>query len=141
MRFDPALPIAAVTLWSPPGRETAAEAVAAGRLDAGVAAENGYRSVLVSQLAAPELAVLAASAALAAAQWDPATVDLVVHAWTYYQGHDFWSAPHFVAHGIGAARAVPVGVQQMCNGGAAAVEVAAARLLADPDVARAVVTT
>ena len=142
MRIEPALRIAAVTAWLPARRETAAEAVAAGLLDPDVAADNGYHAVSVSdELAAPELAVRAAADALSAAGWDPATVDLVVHAWTYYQGHDFWSPPHFVAHGIGALRAVPIGVQQMCNGGAAAIEVAAARLLADPTVSRAVVTT
>ena len=142
MRFDPPLPVAAVALWLPPQRVSAADAVAAGRLDAGDAAGNGYLAVPVSKdLAAPEMAVLAAGSALSAAGWDPATVDLVVHAWTYYQGHDFWSPPHFVARGIGAERALPLGVQQMCNGGAAAIEVAATRLLADPAVSRAVVTT
>lgn len=142
MRFDPPLPIAAVTSWLPPGRDTVADAVAAGRLDAETAAAEGYTSTSVSaDLAAPELAVLAATDALATAGWDPATVDLVVHAWTYHQGHDFWSPPHFVADRIGARCAIPVGVQQMCNGGAAAIEVAASRLLADPAVTRAVVTT
>jgi 3-oxoacyl-[acyl-carrier-protein] synthase III len=142
MRFEPALSIAAATLWLPPTRETAEEAIAAGRLDQDTAAAHDYLAVSVSEdLAAPELAVLAAGEALATAGWQASTIDLVVHAWTYYQGHDFWSAPHFVAHRVGAAHAVPIGVQQMCNGGAAAVEVAATRLLADPAVARALVTT
>jgi 3-oxoacyl-[acyl-carrier-protein] synthase-3 len=142
VRFDPPLPIDAVTVWLPPARESAADAVAAGRLEAADAADNGYLAVsVVEDLAAPEMAVLAARAALAAARWQAAAVDLLVHAWTYYQGHDFWSPPHFVAHHAGAARAVPLGVQQMCNGGAAAVEVAATRLLVDPAVVRAVVTT
>lgn len=142
MRFDPGLPVAAVSCWLPPRRETAAEAIADGRLDADHAAKQGYVAATVSdELAPPEMAVLAATAALADAGWDPAAVDLVLHASTYYQGHDFWSPAHFVADRIGARRAVPVGVQQMCNGGAAAVELAAARLLADPATTRAVVTT
>jgi 3-oxoacyl-[acyl-carrier-protein] synthase III len=142
VRFEPALSIAAAALWLPPARETAEDAIAAGRLDPDTAAAKGYLAVPVSEeLAAPELAVLAADQALATAGWQASTIDLVVHAWTYYQGHDFWSAPHFVAHRVGAVHAVTVGVQQMCNGGAAAVEVAATRLLADPAVARALVTT
>lgn len=141
MRFDPPLPIAAVACWLPQGRETAAFAIADGRLDATHAADQGYLACAVSELAPPEMAVLAATAALDSAGWDPAGVDLLLHAWTYYQGHDFWSPPHFVADRIGATAAIPVGVQQMCNGGAAAVELAAARLLADPSVTRAVVTT
>lgn len=141
MRFTPGLPIAAVSRWLPPLRETAQQAIADGRLDAGHATRQGYQAVAVSHLAPPEMAVLAATAALADAGWDPAEVDLLLHAWTYYQGHDFWSPPHFVADRVGAHRAVPVGIQQMCNGGAAAVEIAATRLLADPTVTRAVVTT
>jgi 3-oxoacyl-[acyl-carrier-protein] synthase-3 len=131
-----------VTLWLPPLRDTADAAVAAGRLSPQDAARIDYLALAVSEtLAAPEMAVRAAGSALTTAGWDPATIDLAVHAWTYYQGHDFWSPPHFVAYGAGARRAVPVGVAQMCNGGVAAVEIAAARLLADPSVARAMVTT
>ncbi len=142
MRFEPGLPVAAVTCWLPPRRETAESAVAAGLLTAEHAAKQGYVATAVSDdLAPPEMAVLAATDALATAGWDAAEVDLVLHAWTYFQGHDFWSPAHFVADRIGARRAVPVGIQQMCNGGAAAVEIAASRLLADPAVTRAVVTT
>jgi 3-oxoacyl-[acyl-carrier-protein] synthase-3 len=68
-------------------------------------------------------------------------VHLLAHSWLYHQGHDFWSAPHYVAHHIGAKHAVPVGIQQTSNGCAAAIEVAASRLVADPAVERAVVTT
>jgi 3-oxoacyl-[acyl-carrier-protein] synthase III len=141
VRFEPPLPIAGVACWLPAERETAAFAVAEGRLDATHAADQGYQACAVSELAPPVMAVLAATAALGSAGWDPATVDLLLHAWTYYQGHDFWSPPHFVADQVGASAAIPVGVQQMCNGGAAAVELAAARLLVDPSVTRAVVTT
>jgi len=142
VRLDPGLPIAAVTCWLPSRRETAAEAIADGRLDAAHATKQGYVAATVSDdLAPPEMAVLAATAALAAAGWDAAEIGLVLHAWTYYQGHDFWSPAHFVADRVGAHRAVPVGVQQMCNGGAAAIEIAAAMLLADPATTRAVVTT
>jgi 3-oxoacyl-[acyl-carrier-protein] synthase-3 len=66
---------------------------------------------------------------------------MVVHAWTYHQGHDFWSPAHYVAGQAGAVGAIAVGVQQMCNGGVAAIEIAAARMIADPAVRRCLVTT
>lgn len=142
MRLQPPLPVAAVAAWLPDARQSCAAAVASGLLAADTAAANGFHSVTVSdRLAPPQLAVLAARRALASARWDPATLDLVAHAWTYYQGHDFWSPPHFIASAVGATSAVPVGVQQMCNGGAAAIELAASRLVADSRVSRALVTT
>jgi 3-oxoacyl-[acyl-carrier-protein] synthase-3 len=65
----------------------------------------------------------------------------VLHAWIYHQGHDFWSPPHYLAHQLGADDALPLGIQQMCNGGPAALETAAAWLTADPDAGHALVTT
>lgn len=146
MRLSPPLStplrIAAATLWLPDRRETTEAALAAGRVDEETAARLRYREVAVSRdHAAPEMAVLAATDALAAAGWDGSDLGMVAHAWTYHQGHDFWSPAHYVAHRIGASAANAVGVQQMCNGGAAALEVAAARMIADPGVARAAVTT
>ncbi|MEU1071795.1 MULTISPECIES: 3-oxoacyl-ACP synthase [unclassified Streptomyces] len=146
MRLSPPLTtplrIAAATLWLPDRRETTEAALAAGRVDEETATRLGYREVTVSpDHAAPEMAVLAATDALAAAGWDGADLGLVAHAWTYHQGHDFWAPANYVAHHIGASAVPAVGVQQMCNGGAAALEVAAARMIADPSVARAAVTT
>src|SRR5689334_12377422 len=146
MRFSPPLPeppgIAAAVLWLPPGRDTADAAVAAGRTDAETAQRLGYRSLAESaEHAAPEMAVLAASKALAEAGWTGADLDLVVHAWTYHQGHDFWSPPHYVAAQVGAGDALAIGVQQMCNGAAAALEVAATRMATDPGISRCLVTT
>jgi 3-oxoacyl-[acyl-carrier-protein] synthase-3 len=87
------------------------------------------------------MAVLAARQALAEAGCDAMGLALVMHAWTHYQGHDFWSPAHFVAHQIGASRAVAMGLQQMCNGGAAALELAAAWLRANPPARHCLVTT
>ena len=142
MRFSLPPAIAAISAWLPPQRDDAARAVAEGRLDAGTAERLGYRHLAVStEHAAPEMAVLAAGKALAEAGWSGADLDLVVHSWIYHQGHDFWSPPHYVASQVGAHDALAVGVQQMCNGGAAALEVAAARLIADPSLRRCLVTT
>lgn len=146
MRLSPPLDeppgIAAAVLRLPSGRHRAEDAVAAGLLDQETADRLGYRELAVSpDRAAPELAVLAAGKALADAGWDAADLGLTVHAWLYHQGHDFWSAPHFVASGVGAGRATPVGVQQTSNGSVAALEVAAGRLALDPTVGRCLVTT
>lgn len=127
------LGISAVTTWLPSARVSAA--------DAG-AAESGYAEIAVATgVAPPEMAVLAARRALRKAHLDAATVGLVAHAWIYHQGHDFWSPAHYIASELGAHDAQPVGIQQMCNGAGAALEAATARLLADPSVSAAVVTT
>ena len=134
--------IAAAVLWLPPGRDAADTAIADGRIDQHTAGRMGYQELSRSDdQAAPELAVLATRKAMADAGWRPDDVGLLVHAWIYHQGHDLWSPPHYIARAAGLHRALPVGIQQMCNGGAAAVEVATSRMIADPSVTRAVVTT
>jgi 3-oxoacyl-[acyl-carrier-protein] synthase-3 len=134
--------IAASVLWLPSGRDATVEAVAAGRLDEETAERLGYRGLSVCEdRSAPEMAVLAAQKALAEAGWAAEDLKLVIHAWLYYQGHDFWSAPHYVAHHAGARHALPIGVQQTSNAGAAAVELAVGRMCADPAVGRCAVTT
>jgi 3-oxoacyl-[acyl-carrier-protein] synthase-3 len=134
--------IAAVQLWLPPHRDSAATALAAGRLDTETADRLGYLALAESRdRSAPEMAVLAATKGLAEAGWSGDELDLVAHAYTYYQGHDFWAPASYVAHQIGAAEALAIGVQQMCNGGAAALEIAVSRMIADPAVNRCAVTT
>jgi 3-oxoacyl-[acyl-carrier-protein] synthase III len=90
---------------------------------------------------APRLAIDAASAALARASIRVEEVDILVHAWIHHQGHDFWSPAHHIVRELGAIRALPIGVQTMCNGGETGIEIAVARLLCDPDATTAVVTT
>lgn len=87
------------------------------------------------------MAVLAAHTTLTGSSADPLDLGEVLHAWTYFQGHDFWSPAHYVAARIGAENAVPIGIQQMCNGGMAAVDAAAGHLLADPAAGPALITT
>lgn len=136
------MPIAAAVTWLPAERAVVKEAVAAGHVGRADAERNAFAELPVSRhLHAPEMAVEAAAAALDAAGWPAATLGLVLHAWTHHQGHDFWSPAHFVARSIAARAAVPVGIQQMCNGGAVAIELAAAFLQGDPATQRALVTT
>ncbi|MET8583557.1 ketoacyl-ACP synthase III family protein [Streptomyces collinus] len=135
MMTDARITIAAAELWLPDRRESAA--------DVGSTPDKaGYDSVAVSDdIAPPDMAVHAATAALARAGWDGGELDLLLHAWAYHQGHDYWSAPHYVADRLGADRALPIGIQQICNGGGAALQTAAAYLMADPGTNRALVTT
>lgn len=130
MRIE-SIGIAAAELWLPPGRELATTAVAEGRLRAREAADLGHPEVPdAGAEAPPELAVAAATGALKQAGADPADLAVVCHAWMYYQGHDLWSPAHYVAAQLGARDAFPFGVQQVCNGGTAGLELTATRLAA-----------
>jgi 3-oxoacyl-[acyl-carrier-protein] synthase-3 len=135
MRTNARVAVAAATVWLPERRESAT--------DVGSTAEKaGYTSVTVSDEATvPDMAVRAAAAALNGAGWDGADLDLLLHAWAYYQGQDYWSAPHYIADQLEARRALPIGIQQICNGGGAALQTAAAYLLGDPSMGRALITT
>jgi 3-oxoacyl-[acyl-carrier-protein] synthase-3 len=136
------MPIAAAVTWLPTERAAVKEAVAAGHVGRDDAERNAFAELPVSRhLHAPEMAAEAAAAALVAADWPAATLGLVLHAWTHHQGHDFWSPAHFIARRIAAGAAVPIGIQQMCNGGAVAIELAAAFLQGDPATRRALITT
>ncbi len=141
MRIAGRIRIESAAQWLPPHTVTLEEALGNGLLHPEDVEASGYRQLPVStDLAAPEMAVLAAERALRAAGRTAAELSLTAHAWTYFQGHDFWSPAHYVAHRL-SAPAVPFGVQQMCNGGAIALELAVARLLAAGSAGAALVTT
>ncbi|MFF1277283.1 3-oxoacyl-ACP synthase [Streptomyces marokkonensis] len=130
-----------MTTWLPEERETASAMVAAGRITAEESRGLGLTAVPVSGTPAPDMAVRAAERALAASACGPEDVGLVVHGWLYHQGHDFWSPAHYIAARIGARAALPLGVQQMSNAGAAALGVAVDKLTADARLQVALVTT
>ncbi len=131
MRLVEPAGIAAAALWLPRGRSRADDAVREGRLRGRQSRDLGHEEVPDAEdVAPPDMAVRAARTALARAGVEAADLGQTYHAWMYYQGYDLWSPAHYVAHRLGALRAVPVGVQQVCNGGSAAVERAAARLAA-----------
>ncbi|GAA3041389.1 hypothetical protein GCM10010448_24990 [Streptomyces glomeratus] len=141
VRLDSPLGLTA-TAWYPERRQTVEEAVAAGDIDARTARELGYTALPVSEhTAPPDMAVEAATQALTLSGARPDELSLVLHASVHHQGHDAWSAPHYVARRIGAHRAVPIGLLQQCNGGAVGIELAASRLQGDPAAGPALVTT
>jgi 3-oxoacyl-[acyl-carrier-protein] synthase III len=140
MRFDPPLRIAAAALWLPDDCETVIDAVRDSRIEPARAAANGYVQLTVSDIAPPEMAVRAGAAALEDAGFGPEEIGLLVHAWTYYQGQDYWEPVHYVMNELALYSAAPLGVSLGCNGGFAAVEAAACRLLAG-EARTALVTT
>ncbi|MCX4097506.1 ketoacyl-ACP synthase III family protein [Nocardia sp. alder85J] len=133
--------IRAAVTWLPTETEKAATQVAAGLLAPDELDDTGYEELPVSAEAAPELAVRAATAALRSAGVAGADVGLLIHAWTHHQGHDFWAPASFVAAGAGARHALAIGVQQMCNGGGVALELATDHLRGAGRADVAVITT
>ncbi|MCA1655127.1 MAG: ketoacyl-ACP synthase III family protein [Pseudonocardiaceae bacterium] len=129
-------------VWYPADRQTTAEAIAAGDVDRKTANRLGYLELPVStDVAPPDMAVAAGREALARARVPAEQVSMVLHASVHHQGHDAWSAPHYVANELGTDRAVPIGLLQQCNGGAIGIELAATRLQADSKAGPVLVTT
>lgn len=142
MKFGNDLRIKTVTSWFPPDRENVEDAVAAGKLTDSDAERLGVSHLPFSAtLSAPEMAAEAGRAALSRAGWSPSAIGLVLHTWIYHQGHDMWSPPHYVAHAVGAGNATPYGVQQGCNAGSLALQLAGMHLDADPGLGAVLVTT
>ncbi|GAA4214101.1 ketoacyl-ACP synthase III family protein [Microbispora amethystogenes] len=142
MKFGNNLRIKTATSWLPPDCETVEDAVAAGKLAASDVERLGLTQLPVSSgWSGPEMAVAAARDAISRAGWSPSKVGLVLHTWIYHQGHDMWSPPHYVANEVGTPDALSYAVQQGCNGGAMALQVAAMHLAADPGLGAALITT
>ncbi|MEU5580035.1 3-oxoacyl-[acyl-carrier-protein] synthase III C-terminal domain-containing protein [Streptomyces huasconensis] len=141
MRFGTELRIRAVGTWLPDTRDTAVQAMQEDRLAEDTAQRIGVRALPVSDVPAPDMAVRAAQQALARAGWQAQDIDLLIHTWLYYQGHELWSPPHYIANQLGAHHCLPLAIHQGCDGGALALYDAALRLRADPDVRRALVTS
>lgn len=114
----------------PPGVEHSTDAVRSGRITEDECERLGVRSVHAGTEPAPLLAATAARTAAAEAGVAPDRVAHLIHGHTYYQGHDFWSPAHFVAHEAGFGNCVPMSVGQMCNGGAAALSICLDRVRA-----------
>ncbi|WP_181193152.1 ketoacyl-ACP synthase III family protein [Prauserella shujinwangii] len=139
MRFDE-LYLASTGTWLPPRMELA-EAERRGLCERRAVWATGVTSVCVSQSeSGPEMAVRAAREALARADAVP-EVRLVLHASTYFQGHDLWPVASFVQRETVGNRCPAFEVRQMSNGGLAALELAAGHLTAGRGHGSALVTT
>lgn len=124
-----------------PHPTTLDEAERAGMCDRKHVWRTEIKSVCIGTESGPELAAKAAGAALRQAGSRPERVALLLHASTYYQGHDLWSAASYVQRGALGNDCPAIEVRQQSNGGMAALELAAAYLTADPGREQALVTT
>lgn len=125
-----------------PRRVPVEEAVAAGLCDPLMSRRMQMRSVCVSAgESSPEMAARAASQALRQAGSEPDDVGLVLHADTYHQGHDLWAPASYLQRAAVGNACLSVEVRQLSNGGMAALELAAPRLLVDPALHTALLTT
>jgi 3-oxoacyl-[acyl-carrier-protein] synthase-3 len=103
---------------------------------------SDFASVCVSaQESAPEMAAHAARSALRQAACDPEEISLILHANTYYQGHDLWPPALYIQREAVGNRCPAIEIRQMSNGGLAALELAASYLVADSSRSHALVTT
>ncbi|GGZ68234.1 ketoacyl-ACP synthase III family protein [Streptomyces bluensis] len=123
-----------------PPAVTVAEAAGPGRRRALWRTE--VESVRVSRgESGPEMAARAARAALAQSGSAPADIDLVLHATTFYQGHDMWAPASYVQRTALGNTCPAIEVRQMSNGGMAALDLAAGYLAGAPDRSGALITT
>ncbi|MGE5827330.1 MAG: ketoacyl-ACP synthase III family protein [Micromonosporaceae bacterium] len=132
--------VAGVASWLPPR-----EPIGQGRYPPGVQDEYGWESASVA--AADEtvvgMAVRAGRLALTRSGVDPAEVSQLLHAHTWFQGLDLWTASSYIHHALlGENRiAQAIDLNQQCPGGVSALQLAADHLIADPGRRAAIVTT
>lgn len=125
-----------------PPATTLAEAEAAGLCRRRAWWRSEVESVRVSPgESGPEMAARAAGAALAQAGSAPAGIDLLLHATTFYQGHDMWAPASYVQRVALGNTCPAIEVRQMSNGGMAALHLAAGCLAGGTDRSEALITT
>ncbi|MBL1106889.1 3-oxoacyl-ACP synthase [Streptomyces sp. 5-8] len=133
------LSIKAATLWLPPTKQGPAD----GEVGAADLERIGVEELYVApdDIAPPQMAVFAAKTVLETSGVAPSDISCLVHSFSYHQGFDMWSPAHYVAFQSGIIEGLPVNVQQLCNGGGLALQLAAKWLTATPDASAALVTT
>ena len=109
------------------------EVVERGIADLRTVRRSGMRSVCVGERSGPEMAVQAARAALRGSGRVPSDIGVVLHASTWFQGHDLWAPASYVQREAVGNSCLSLEVGQLSNGGMAAMEMAVAWLRADTD--------
>lgn len=102
--------------------------VAAGLVNEQVARRTGITSVAVAEDSGPQMAVRAAREAFAVGGHDPRHCTLHLHASMTYGGYDLWSSASYIQAQLGVKSALGLNVDQLSNGGLAALELAAGHL-------------
>jgi 3-oxoacyl-[acyl-carrier-protein] synthase III len=108
-----------------------AEGIAAGSYDQAEADRTQYTSICIDdKRAAPELAVLAAADAVAAADVVPDDLDAVLYGHGHRLPLDFWNPAGYVAREVGCSSGALMAISGGCAAGVGAVQVACAYLSA-----------
>lgn len=112
--------------YLPNRRETAAEAIAAGRFNEVQRQKTGQRTAAVSSPdrgeTAPAMAVAAARRAIAAAGIDPADIDLLVHAVALHNGLELWNCGAYIQDQLEIDECLPIEIRTECAGAIVGIE-------------------
>ncbi|MBO0852568.1 MAG: hypothetical protein J2P18_02225 [Nocardia sp.] len=95
----------------------------------------------VDRPTAESLALTAGADALTDGGVSPADIGLLAHSWIFDPTPDDCTFAPRLARRLGAKNAVSLGVRQMSNGGAIALQVAAAQMLTEPRIGHSLVVT
>lgn len=126
-----------------PPAESAEQAVSEGRYDPKECKDNMLVSALASGPGdtAVDMAVAAGRQALARSRHAADEIALLMHANTYHQGEDLWTPATYVQHHVIGGNAAAFQINHACDGGMAALHLAAAYLHAGSDRDAALITT
>jgi 3-oxoacyl-[acyl-carrier-protein] synthase III len=124
--------ISGVSVLIPEQRQPITRAIDEGWLTAGQAAACDADTLPVSGdgQTADEMALTVAQDVLAAAGIPARAIDLLIYSWMA-DTPTGWKAASHLARVLGSKRAVALSVRQLCNGGAMAVQLAAAHLMSE----------
>ncbi|WP_171163577.1 hypothetical protein [Streptomyces sp. I05A-00742] len=132
MRIPSAVGVVSAALWLPRGHCTVEDAYIDGVLVDGQDVPPSPDRVPQTGGETPEfMAAGAVREALAAAGRAAGDLDVLAYAWTVRTGPELYAPPFRLAKALSVGDCSVLGVVQACNGGAAALEVAVTRMLAD----------
>lgn len=115
-------------IWLPPVMP-AEEAVLDGLVEAETVRRAQVTGVTVASRSAPDMAVAAARGAMARSGRAAEDISLILHASSYYQGHDMWAPASYVQRHAVGNHCPAMEIRQTSNGGMASLELAAAHLV------------
>ncbi|WP_405179625.1 hypothetical protein OG225_38620 [Nocardia sp. NBC_01377] len=132
MRVDGRIFLEATAVVIPDERQHIDQALTRGFVSAKAAAKSEISDISVASngQTAEELALIAGHEVLRSADIAAADIDFLAHA-SIAHGLDDWTIAPRLSRLLGANRAVSMGVRQMSNGGAMAVQVAIAQMIAE----------
>ncbi len=118
-----------------PARRPVAQAVALNEYDEQDCAKDGYESICISGKPALDMAAAAAESAIKASNLSRESISGILYAHIHRQGPQLWSAASYLQRVLQIEGAYAVRLEQGCNGGMAALELAVRLVEADPTTA------